>query len=200
MRYSMRATPAVVLGTIAVAGMVACSRDAVKGTTTTADTAIPTTGGGAATTAAAPGKPAPVPFLGYRYDPLPAGANYEGGSVMLGADGKPSSFGLSHVLAPGVGNMVWLDSILPDEGKMHSRIVRAVLTIPPVAQGQRFMFGTCDVDGKFDGSVVAIVADERKGDRFPHALKAWRGTPKTSSFDVIPVANIGCDDPDSRNK
>jgi hypothetical protein len=195
----MKATSAALFGTIAVAGMVACSRDAVKGTTTTTDTAVPTTAGGTAgTSASAAGEPAPVLFLGYRYDPLPAGTSYEGGSIMLGPGGKPSAFGLSHVLSAAAGDMIWLDSILPDEGKTHSRIVRAVLRIPSVARGQRLMFGTCDLNGKFDGSVVAIVADERKGDRFPHAIKAWRGNPKTSSFDVIPVANIGCDDPDSR--
>ena len=48
---------------------------------------------------------------------MPAGVTYESGSVILGADGKPSRFVVSQVKTP-KGPMTWLDEMLPDEGRL----------------------------------------------------------------------------------
>jgi hypothetical protein len=149
-----------------------------------------------ATTDTAIAKPAPanVSFVGLHYDPLPPGASYEGGSVLLGKNGKPSAFALSHVLAP-AGNYVWLDSVLPNDGAMRSRIVRAELQIPRVAGDERLFIGSCDVGGKLDGGVLAVAVFERNVTQYKQIRRAWRADPGSGAFVVIPTDKIVCEDP-----
>jgi hypothetical protein len=54
---------------------------------------------------------------------------------------------------------------------------------------------SCDVNGKLDGRVVAIVVNEANATKFTKIRQAWRTDASGGRFDVIPVAGISCEDP-----
>ncbi len=196
MRHSGKGGLVILLAAIVGAGfgasLGACAKDVAKSSPVT-DTAVSAAPAGGATASRGGGL---QPYVGYRYDPLPAGATYEGGSVIMGSDGTPSSFVLSHVMTP-LGDMVWLDSILSDDrSARHARIVRAVLPVDRVQAGQRLFIGTCDVNGKLDGAVVAIGADRATNGKFSQIAMAWRGNGGSASFDTLPVTDVTCENPD----
>ena len=132
-------------------------------------------------------------YVGSRYDPLPAGVSYESGTVILGNDGKPSRYVLSHVRTPS-GSMLWLDEMLPDEGTTRRRIVRAAIHDPPVAPGERLVIGTCGVDGRFNGDVIAVVKSE-SGSRQMTVSRAWRANSAAARFDSISTSGVVCEEP-----
>jgi hypothetical protein len=138
--------------------------------------------------------PASSSFVGIRHDPLPTGVAYESGSVILGSDGKPSRYVLSHVKTPN-GSMLWLDEMLADEGATRRRIVRAAMDDPTLAAGERFVIGTCGVrGGRFDGDIAAIVKST-PGNRQTTVVRAWRANPAGTRFDSIAASGVSCDEP-----
>ena len=78
-----------------------------------------------------------------------------------------------------------------------TRIRRAQIAVPPLAADERMMLGSCDVNGRLDPFVVAIVVNEANATRFAKVRQAWRANPKTRAFDIVPVAGIVCEDPGS---
>jgi hypothetical protein len=54
---------------------------------------------------------------------------------------------------------------------------------------------SCDVDGRLDGRVVAVVVNEPNATKFTKVRQAWRVDVGNARFDVIPVAGITCEDP-----
>jgi hypothetical protein len=135
---------------------------------------------------------APASYVGLRYDPLPPGVTYESGSVILGKDGKPTQYVLSYVGTP-KGMKIWLDSILPEDGAIHRRIVRAEMDDPPIRPVDRRVIGTCGVYGKFEGDIIAVVK-EVPGRKYTTVYRAWRANPAAARFDSISTQGVECED------
>ena len=97
------------------------------------------------------------------------------------------------------GDMLWLEADVPHTsiGGRPGHTVRAVLKVPPLSRDERLLMASCDVNGKLDGRVVAIVVGEAQATRFTSVRQAWRADPVAGRFDLIPVAGISCEDPGS---
>src|SRR3954470_9578771 len=156
-------------------GAVACSRE--SSSRRQGDSAT------AATTPAS-AKPMVKSYVGYGYDPVPDGVSLVSASEIMTPDGKPTHFVLTHVLTPR-GNTMWLDSLLPSDGQVRRRIVRAEQPVD-VENGNRLIISTCDVHKKLDPSVVAIVRDSTDiQGKYPAVVRAWRANPAEAKFDTI---------------
>jgi hypothetical protein len=120
-----------------------------------------------------------------------------GASEIVGPDGKPTHFVLTHSLTP-LGNTIWLDSVLPSDGTQHRRIVRAevVIVVPSLT---RLILSTCDVNGKLDPAVVALVRDSAGADgKYSKVFNAWRANPAQAKFDTLPPTSVVCVEPNPR--
>jgi len=172
---------------LAVAFMVvACSSDARR-----KEAASDVAAAGAVPASQSPPGVASGRYIGVRHGPLPAGIASLGGAVVRinGAD-----YAFTHVRTPS-GDMVWLDSITSSGTQTPVKIVRAELRVPPLARDERLLMASCDVNGKLDGRVVAIVVNEANATKFTKIRQAWRTDANGGRFDVIPVAGISCEDP-----
>ena len=142
-----------------------------------------------------PGQRAKANYVGLRYEGMPRGFTYRGGSVITPTPAPATGdYAFSQVGTP-KGEMVWLDSLgasIRDGDR--ARIVRASLVIPPLAKDERLFMASCDADGKLDPMVVAIVVNEAGASRFTQIRQAWRANIASSRFEVIPVAGIVCED------
>lgn len=179
----------------------ACTRGGSKSgdePTDTAATASGTSSPDAAQSGSAGATPLrpPTDYVGLQYDSLPAGFKYEGGSVIpRGTSGVDADYDFSHIMTPR-GDMIWLDTIgAPTAKGLPARIVRAELTIPPLAHDERLFLASCDVNGKFDSRVAAIVVDEPNVTKYTKIRQAWRVNPQSGRFDVIPVTGVTCEEP-----
>jgi hypothetical protein len=184
----------------AVVLATACDRDAESGRTASGRT------GRASTTSGARGsrgdgartRRQPASYLGLQYDSLPSSFTYKGGSVVARTPRGPAAdYDFAHVMTPR-GEMIWLDTIAsaPAHGP-PTRMVRAELTIPPLANDERVFMASCDVEGKLDPLVVAIVVNEPNATRFTKVRQAWRANIRGARFDLIPVTGVTCEDPGS---
>ena len=88
--------------------------------------------------------------------------------------------------------MLWLETL---DGR--ERVVRAELRVPPLAADERLMIGSCDVNGRLDARVVAIVVAEPGVTRLTKIRQAWRADAQAGRFDLLPVAGIVCEEPGS---
>jgi hypothetical protein len=166
---------------------VACSRESIR-KTGVADTSVPTP---------SPAAPSSRPdlseghYVGVHHDPLPRGVTSEGGALIRigGAD-----YSISHVRARGV-DMLWLDSIVPGKAQDPEKIVRAELRIPPLDRDERLFMASCDVNGRLDSRVVAIVVNEPGVSKFTKVRQAWRADAARGRFDVMPVTGVTCEEP-----
>ena len=165
-------------------GVVACSKDAGRNVESAS------TRGALESQPRAP-RLASGRYTGTRHDPLPAGIVSQGG-VLVRIDGADYAF--TRVRTP-AGDMIWLDSIAPATGQTPVKIVRAELPVPPLARDERLLMASCDVRGRLDGRVVAIVVGEANATKFANVRQAWRADPRLGRFEVIPVAGITCEDP-----
>jgi hypothetical protein len=130
------------------------------------------------------------PYVGTRHNPLPPGVDYvEGATLHVNGAG----YVLSHVRTP-TGDMVWLDSIIAG-AKPPAVIVRASVRIPQLARDERLFIASCDVNGRLDERVVAIVVNQPNTTKFAQIRQAWRADARRARFDVIPVTAITCEDP-----
>jgi hypothetical protein len=191
-RSAVAAITAAIAGGAIVAG--ACSKDQPK-KLATPDTAVRAAGMPAP--AFTPASPLDAPaYVGTRYDPMPAGISYEGGAVLMGKNGKPSSFAMTHVLTPR-GAYMWLDSVLPTDGQnqIHARIVRGELKLRPARPNETLLIGSCEVKGKLDASVFAFAERQFRSKRLSKIHDAWRADPTTGRFDVVPPKDVVCEDP-----
>ena len=125
---------------------------------------------------------------------MPAGVSNEGGALIhIGA----AEYSISHVRAKGV-DMLWLDSIVPGKSQNPEKVVVAELRIPPLGRDERLFMASCDVNGQLAPRLVAIVINEQGVSKFTKVRQAWRADAARGRFDVIPVANISCEDPGPR--
>lgn len=165
----------------------ACSRGAEK-----ASSGRPADTVAAANAPAAPGagnagrNAASNSYVGVAYDSLPRGVTYKGGSLAGNLD-------FAEVATPS-GNMIWLDTIVAATRKPARKVVRAELSIPPLASDERVFMASCDVNGKLDPLVVAIVVAEPNVSRYTKVRQAWRANAVAARFDVIPIAGVTCEE------
>ena len=137
-------------------------------------------------------------YVGIRYDSLPRTFAFVSGALISNGPGtSTTSFDMDLVRTPR-GDMVWLDSIIAvsDRGR-PSRIVRAELKVPPLAPDERLVMSSCDVDGRLDPRVVAIVVVGPAETQATSIRQAWRADAASGKFDVIPVTGVACGDPGS---
>jgi hypothetical protein len=126
-----------------------------------------------------------------RGESLPRGMKLEGGATIPHTD-----YVFRRVSTPR-GDSLWLDSMSTNTRGAVTRIRRAQIAVPPLAADERMMLASCDVNGRLDPFVVAIVVSEANATRFAKVRQAWRANPKTRAFDIVPVAGIVCEDPGS---
>jgi hypothetical protein len=171
--------------------LAACNREASsRDESASADTAA------AASARGASSKKPPTNYVGLQYDSLPSSFAYKGGSLIPRApNGPPGDYDFTHVMTPR-GEMIWLDTIAaaPAHGPAP-HMVRAELTIPPLAHDERVVMASCDVNGKLDPLVVAIVVNQPDTARFTQVRQAWRVNIHGARFDVIPVTGVVCEEP-----
>jgi len=135
--------------------------------------------------------------VGMRYGSLPSGFSYEAGSTFSHGSGAAGRYAVSQVRTPR-GDMLWLETIEPRDGRATAeRVVRAELRVPPLAADERLMIGSCDVNGRLDARVVAIVVAEPGVTRLTKIRQAWRADAQAGRFDLVPVAGIVCEEPGS---
>ena len=127
-------------------------------------------------------------YVGLRYGSLPAGFAYTAGSAMPRASGG-ARYALSRVATPR-GSMLWLEAL---DGR--ERVVRAELRVPPLAADERLLIGSCDLNGRLDPHVVAIVVGDSSARRFTNVRQAWRANADADRFELLPVAGIVCEEP-----
>ena len=185
-----------VLNVLVIGLAVACSRGEKNGAVV--DTTKADMGTNVDAPAATPAGSVKASYVGLQYDSLPSDVTYKDGSVIPpSARTHNAEFDLAHVMTPR-GEMVWLDTLGAPVGKgLRAKIVRAELTIPPLANDERLFLASCDANGKLDPSIVALVVNEPNVTKFAKIRQAWRVNIPAARFDLIPVTGITCEDPGS---
>lgn len=182
---------------IAVIGaLVACTSERSSGGTSERAVAD-TSGVSVAGARSGPRGAARRGYVGLQYDSLPGDFTFEGGTVIPPAAPSHAEYDFSYVRTPR-GDMIWLDTLGVPAGRgLRARIVRGTLVIPPLARDERLFMASCDVRGRFDPRVVAIVVNEPRVSRFTKIRQAWRVDLPTGRFDIIPISDIVCEEPGS---
>ena len=138
-------------------------------------------------------------YVGMRYGSLPSGFSYKAGSTFSYGSGGAGRYAVSQVRTPR-GDMLWLETIEPGDGGRRAtaaRVVRAELRVPPLAADERLMIGSCDVSGRLDARVIAIVVADSGVTRLTKIRQAWRADTQAGRFDLLPLAGIVCEEPGS---
>jgi len=163
-----------------LAALIACSRESSRGEHAT-DSAI------AASSRRATNKRSGAADSGVRGESLPPGVKLEAGATI------PNTDYVFRRVATSRGDAIWLDSM----GRDRTRTRRAELALPPLAADERVMLASCDVNGRLDPFVIAVVVNETNVSRFTKIRQAWRANSAERKFDMVPVAGIVCEDPGS---
>jgi hypothetical protein len=165
----------------------ACSKEAAHRARETDTGATPST----------PSLPSTAPDLsgahhvGTRHGPLPEGITEQGGALIrIGT----ADYAIAHLKSRD-GDLLWLDSIVRGKTQPPEKIVRAELRIPPLERDERLFMASCDVNGRLDARVVAIVVNEPGATKFTKIRQAWRADARRGRFDVIPVTGVTCEEP-----
>jgi hypothetical protein len=187
MNRSIRTSFRAVLATALAAACSGRESGTVRREASSPDTAVAARTGASSTS-----------YIGLRYDSLPADVKFEGGAVIPArVNGPLADYDFTHVRTLR-GDMIWLDTIGAPVGRgLRARIVRGELTIPPLAPDERLFMASCDIGGRFDGHIVAIVVSEPNVSRFTKVRQAWRANPVSGRFDIIPVRGVVCEEPGS---
>lgn len=153
---------------------------------------------GPATIATSPAQRAGANYVGLRYEALPRGFEYLAGSVITPTPGDArGEYAFSQVRTPR-GEMVWLDSLGAGlRNGDRARTVRASLVVPPLAQDERLFMASCDIGGKLDPMIVAVVVNVPGATQFDQIRQAWRADLVEGRFALIPVDGIVCEEPGS---
>jgi hypothetical protein len=170
--------------------LAACGGDSLRGTNARSDEAAARSAADTATAGASASSTANM-----RYDTLPARGRFVGGSVLMQPTGAPSSFVFSQVQTSR-GDVLRLDSVVSGAPPDRSRIIRAELAVPPLAPDERLLIGSCDIGGRLDPALVAIVVADAGAARYTRIRQAWRVRPAEGRFEVVPVRGITCEETD----
>jgi hypothetical protein len=118
---------------------------------------------------------------------------YVAGAVLPASRGG-GEFEIARVATPR-GEMLWFDSLSRTSRATPTRTVRAELRVPPLGRDERLFIASCDVAGKLDPRVVAIVVNEPNATTFSKIRQAWRVNVARGEFELIPVTGITCEEP-----
>ena len=129
-----------------------------------------------------------------RYDTIQS-RGFQGGSVLMGPNGHPSAFVFSEVRT-GRRTVLRLDSVVAGSPRDRSRIIRAELSVPPLAADERLLIGSCDTAGHLDPALVAIIVGGSATTRYTQVRQAWRAQPAEGRFEIVPVRGITCEETD----
>ena len=163
-----------------LATLAACSRESSRGEKPN-DSAI------AASSRRAASKRSDIADSVVRGESLPPGVTLEAGATI------PNTDYVVRRVATSRGDAIWLDSM----GRNRTRTRRAELALPPLAADERVMLASCDVNGRLDPFVIAVVVNETNVSRFTKVRQAWRANLAERKFEMVPVAGIVCEDPGS---
>ena len=127
-------------------------------------------------------------YVGMRYAKLPSGFAYRAGSAIVRGNAS-ARYALSQVVTPR-GDMLWLEAL-----EARERIVRAEVRVPPLASDERLLIGSCDMNGRLDPRIAAIVVGDSGATHFKNVRQAWRADANAGRLDLLPVAGIACEEP-----
>jgi hypothetical protein len=132
-------------------------------------------------------------YVGNQYATLPRGVTYVSGATLPVTRGGPE-YELAYLKTPR-GEMIWFDSLSHTTRPTPVRAVRAELRVPPLGRDERLFLASCDIGGKLDTHVVAIVVNEPNVTTFSKVRQAWRVNVERGQFELIPVTGITCEEP-----
>ena len=130
-------------------------------------------------------------YVGLEYTSPPAGVTFLSGAVLSSPGDTRGNYAFAQVTDP-QGEMIWLDTIAA-----NIRVVRAQLLLPDLARDERLFISTCDVGGRLSPRVIAIAVDEPNVTRFAKVRQAWLANLQAGRFEIIPVAGVVCENPES---
>jgi len=130
--------------------------------------------------------------VGNRYESLPRGVSYLSGAVLPPNRGG-AEYEVAYLKTPR-GDVIWFDSLTRTSRPTPTRTVRAELKVPPLDRDERLFFASCNVAGKLDARVVAIVVNEPNVTTFTKVRQAWRANIDRGEFELIPVTGITCEE------
>ena len=173
---------------------VACAKDAAREAATKSSASIDTAAAAQAPTSP-PTSTGPASLVGLAYSTPPTGVTFVSGAVIPTNAGAPT-FDLAHVKTPN-GDRLLLQTAGPKISGAASHLVVADLALPPMGPNEHLVMASCDVNGKLDPRVVAIVMIEPDTARFRKVCQAWRANPDAKRFDIVPVDGVVCEEPGS---
>ncbi|HVX41538.1 MAG TPA: hypothetical protein VHB25_18410 [Gemmatimonadaceae bacterium] len=180
-------------GIPAAVAVAACSKDAARQSATRSSAPIDTAV--VATQAPTPSAGRPRSLAGLAYTSLPSGVSFISGAAIPVSSGAPT-FDVAHVKTPD-GDHAWLQTAGPKIGGTASHLVIADLTLPPMSSTESLVMASCDVNGKLDPTVIAIVTNEPNAKQLTKVRQAWRANTDAKRFDMIPVDGVVCEEPDA---
>lgn len=130
-------------------------------------------------------------YVGLAYTSPPAGVTFLSGAALSSPGDTRGNYAFARVATPN-GEMIWLDTIAA-----QTKIVRAELSLPPLANDERLFVSTCDLAGRLNQRVIAVAVEKPNTTRFGNVRQAWLANLKDGRFDIIPVAGVVCEDLES---
>ncbi len=132
-------------------------------------------------------------YVGLRHGAdLPAGHKEIAGALVSDPYKDKKQYGLSHV-SRGSVNMVWFEILTHhDSAGRPFWEVKDVLFLPVIQKRDYFLLINCQVKGKIDPEVIAIV-DSRSVRGFHPVKRAWRANRRTEMFEVLALTGIKCE-------
>jgi hypothetical protein len=123
---------------------------------------------------------------------MPRGVSYVSGAVLPPRRGG-GEYEIAHLKTPR-GEMIWFDSLAHTSRPTPTRTVRAELRVPPLSRDERLFLASCNVNGKLDVRIVAIVVNEPNVTTFAKVRQAWRVNVERGEFELVPVTGITCEE------
>ncbi len=184
------AVPSLALGALFVIG-TGCTKDAARESANKSATSVDTA---AAVQSSSPSAPRNASLVGLAYTSLPPGMTLVSGAVIPTSGAQ--TFDVAHVATP-AGDRLLLESAGPKIAGAASHLIVADLALPPMSANERLVMASCDVNGKLDPRVMAVVEILPDRAQFTRVRQAWRADLDGKRFEIIPVDGIVCEEPGS---
>ena len=128
-------------------------------------------------------------YKGMKLSTLPLGHQYLGG-YLFDIPGK-DRYGVD-LIRHETHQIMWLVKILGHD-KQGNPIQEIKSVIPPrkIPKGQAFFFSSCQLNGKWDTKIVAIVQLEDR-EELKQIMSAWRVNLDQEKFESIPTKGVSC--------
>lgn len=132
-------------------------------------------------------------YVGLTYRTLPKGLENRGGWV-IDSDRREPTYGGS-VVRQGQTQMLWLERYISQDsaGRVTYQVVD-VLNLPAIAKSQVLAFGFCQLNGRSDRRIAAIVTATNTEFR-TRVHRAWQLNINTGKIVPISTRGIACENP-----